>query len=169
MALFSAGGSSCHFVSTRTISIGRQFLLFPRHTFSSFQGRSFSRPYFCFFSCSCRIVSVILAYFSRLLSSAISSLFLRKARILMEFLSNMAALNALFYRGRKLFRGLHAHAWLQESSFGDRSISQTNPSVFSRIHEPPWINSPTCTSVLCRLSTSVNLLFINQCKFIEYK
>ena len=47
------------------------------------------------------------------------------------------ALNALFYGGRKLFRGLHAHIWLQESSFGDRGISQTNPLVFSRIHEPP--------------------------------
>ena len=34
----------------------------------------------------------------------------------------MAALNALVYGGRKLFRGLHAHTWLQESSFGDRGI-----------------------------------------------
>jgi hypothetical protein len=47
------------------------------------------------------------------------------------------ALNALFYGGRKLFRGLCAHTWLQESSFGNRGISQTNPSIFSRIHEPP--------------------------------
>ena len=29
------------------------------------------------------------------------------------------------------FGWLHAHMWLQESSFGDRGISQTNPSVFS--------------------------------------
>ena len=63
MAIFSAEGSYSHFVSTRTISIGRPFLLFPRHTFSSFQGRSFFQPYFCFFSRSRRIVSVILAYF----------------------------------------------------------------------------------------------------------
>jgi hypothetical protein len=28
-------------------------------------------------------------------------------------------LNVLFYGGRKLFHGLHAHTWLQESSFGD--------------------------------------------------
>ena len=46
------------------------------------------------------------------------------------------ALNALFYGGRKLSRGLRAHTWLQESSFGDRGISQTNPLIFSRIHEP---------------------------------
>ena len=137
MTSFSAGGSSCHFVSTRTIPIDKPFLLFPRHVFSSFQGRSFFQPCFCFFSRSYRIVSVILAYFCRLFSSAISSLFLGKARTLMEFLRNTTALNALFYGGRKLFRGLRAHTWLQESSFSDRGISQTNPSIFSRIHEPP--------------------------------
>ena len=36
MAFFSAGGSSCHFVMTRVISIDIPFLLFPRHIFSSF-------------------------------------------------------------------------------------------------------------------------------------
>ena len=36
MALFSARGSSCHFVRTRTISIDRPFLLFLRLIFSSF-------------------------------------------------------------------------------------------------------------------------------------
>jgi hypothetical protein len=81
-------------------------------------------------------VCMILAYFSRLLSSAISSLFLGKARKLIEFIEEhdciiCLELNALFYRGRKLFHGLRAHTWLQESSFGDRGISQTNPSVFS--------------------------------------
>ena len=36
------------------------------------------------------------------------------------------------WAGNDLFFGwLHAHVWLQESSFGDRGISQTNPSVFS--------------------------------------
>ena len=53
------------------------------------------------------------------------------------FIEEGCAFNALFYEGRKMFRGLHAHTWLQESSFGDRGISQTNPSIFSRIHEPP--------------------------------
>ena len=77
---FFRGGSSCHFISTRTIPIDRPFLLFPRHAFSSFQGKSFFQPCFRFFSRSCRIVSVILAYFSRLLSSAISLLFLGKVR-----------------------------------------------------------------------------------------
>jgi hypothetical protein len=67
---------------------------------------------------------MILAYFSRLLSSAISSLFLEKTRTLMEFIEEHGlALNALFYGGRKLFHGLCAHTWLQESSFGDRGIS----------------------------------------------
>jgi hypothetical protein len=47
------------------------------------------------------------------------------------------ALNALFYGRKKLFGGLCAHTWLQESSFGNRGISQTNPSIFSRIHKPP--------------------------------
>ena len=66
----------------------------------------------------------------------------------MEFLRNTVALNALFtgkgfalntlfYGRRKLFRGLCAHTWLQESSFGKQGISQTNPSIFSRIHKPP--------------------------------
>jgi hypothetical protein len=96
MVPFSAEGSSCHFVSTRTIPIDRPFLLFPRHAFSSFQGRSFFQPCFCFFSRSCRIVSVVLAYFSRLLLPAISSLFLGKVRTLLQFLRNTAALNALF-------------------------------------------------------------------------
>jgi hypothetical protein len=53
------------------------------------------------------------------------------------FMEEGCAFNALFYEGRKMFRGLHAHTWLQESSFGDRGISQTNPLIFSRIHEPP--------------------------------
>jgi hypothetical protein len=53
------------------------------------------------------------------------------------FTEEGCALNALFYGRRKLFRGLRAHTWLQESNFGDRGISQTNPSIFSRIHEPP--------------------------------
>ena len=70
--------------------------------FPLFQGRSFFRPYFCFFSCSYHIFSMILAYFSRLLLSAISSLFLGKVRTLMEFLRNTVALNGLFTR-----KGLH--------------------------------------------------------------
>ena len=45
----------------------------------------------------------------------------------MEFLRNTSALNALFYEGRKLFCGLCAHTWLQESSFGTEVFPKQIP------------------------------------------
>jgi hypothetical protein len=70
-------------------------------SFPLFQGRNFFRPYFCSFSCSRRIVCMILAYFSRLLSSAISSLFLGKARTLMEFIEEHGCIKCLVLRRKK--------------------------------------------------------------------
>ena len=56
----------------------------------------------------------------------------------MRFQQQMEELNILpkpVGRERIDFFGwLRAHVWLQELSFGDREISQTNPSVFSQIH-----------------------------------
>ena len=54
-------------------------------SFPLFQGKNFFQPYFYSFSCSRRIVCM-MAYFSRLFSSAISSLFLGKTRTLIEFI-----------------------------------------------------------------------------------
>ena len=66
-----------------------------------FQGENFFRPYFYSFSCSRHIVCMILGYFSRLLLSAISSLFLGKARILMEFIEEHGCIKCLVLRRKK--------------------------------------------------------------------
>jgi hypothetical protein len=70
-------------------------------SFPLFHGRNFFRSYFCFFSCSRHIVCMILAYFSRLLSSAISSLFLRNVRTLMEFIEEHDCIKCLGLRRKK--------------------------------------------------------------------
>jgi hypothetical protein len=46
------------------------------------------------------------------------------------------ALNALFYGGRKWFRGLRAHTWLQESSFGDQVFSKQIPRSLAEFMNP---------------------------------
>ena len=142
MALFSTRGSSCHFVSTRTISIGRPFLLFLRHIFSSFSRQKLLLTILLLlfmFQPYCQRDFVLLFQASFICNIIIISWEGEDINGVLEEHGCVKwfALNALFYGGRKLFRGLHAHIWLQESSFGDRGISQTNPLVFSRIHEPP--------------------------------
>ena len=142
MTLFSTGGSSCHFISTRTISIGRPYPLFLRHIFSSFSRQKL-------LSVILLLLFMFLLYCQHDFSLLFQTLFICNIIIISwegedinGFLEEHGCikwftLNALFYGGRKWFRGLRAHTWLQESSFSDQDISQTNPSVFSRIHEPP--------------------------------
>ena len=112
------------FRSTRIFLFSRQKLLSTMlsllFTFLSYRQRDFGLLFQAPFTCNiiiiswkCEEINGVLKEHGCIKWFALNVLFTEEG----------CALNALFYGERKLFRGLRAHTWLQESSFGDRGIS----------------------------------------------
>ena len=101
IAIYPLEGASVTSLGQRPSLLIDHFCSSQDTSFPLFHGRNFFWPYFYFFSFSRHIVCMILVYFSRLLSSAISSLFLRKARTLMEFIEEHGCIKCLGLRRKK--------------------------------------------------------------------
>ena len=101
MAISPLEGAPITSLGQRPFPLADHFFSSQDTSFPLFHDRNFFRPYFCFFLCSRRIVCMILAYFFRLLSSVISSLFLRKARTLIEFIEEHSCIKCLGLRRKK--------------------------------------------------------------------
>ena len=111
------------------VSLGDSSWAFPRQLFLSFPARVFSwqKSHGCFLSSYCHHL--------RKISSNSNDGFMGKVQAINEVSATDGKIKYLAqtnWAGNDLFFGwLHAHVWLQESSFGDQGISQTNLSVFS--------------------------------------